>query len=112
VFGATGQVAFNPDGQLRLAGLREEKAARLFDVRTGTPTSPYLRHKDSVTHTRFSPDGKLVLTCSADRTARLWDAHTGFPVGPPWANFRVRLLGCFTADGASVLLGDETAISR
>ena len=33
----------------------------------------------------FSPDGKTVLTGSDDKTARLWDAATGQPVGPPLA---------------------------
>ena len=32
----------------------------------------------------FSPDGKTVLTGSGDRTARLWDAATGRPIGRPW----------------------------
>ena len=31
----------------------------------------------------FSPDGKTVLTGSWDKTARLWDAATGQPIGPP-----------------------------
>ena len=31
----------------------------------------------------FSPDGKTVLTGSQDKTARLWDAATGEPIGQP-----------------------------
>lgn len=34
-------------------------------------------HGGVVTHATFSPDGTLVLTTSADSTARLWDATTG-----------------------------------
>ena len=31
----------------------------------------------------FSPDGRRILTASADKTARLWDAATGAPIGEP-----------------------------
>jgi WD40 repeat protein len=36
-----------------------------------------LRHKDAVNSSRFSSDGKKVVTGSDDRTARLWDARSG-----------------------------------
>lgn len=36
-----------------------------------------LQHDGEVTAVRFSPDGRLALTASADRTARLWDVATG-----------------------------------
>ena len=31
----------------------------------------------------FSPDGKCIVTASTDKTARLWDAETGKPIGEP-----------------------------
>ena len=31
----------------------------------------------------FSPDGKRIVTASWDKTARLWDAETGKPIGEP-----------------------------
>ena len=33
-----------------------------------------MKHDGAVTHFTFSPDGKLILSTSADHTARLWDA--------------------------------------
>lgn len=36
-----------------------------------------LQHDGEVTAVRFSPDGRLALTASADRTARIWDVATG-----------------------------------
>ena len=42
-----------------------------------------LSHRDIVNSARFSPDGTLVVTASADRTAAIWDARTGRQlVGP------------------------------
>ena len=31
----------------------------------------------------FSPDGQRIVTASQDKTARLWDAATGKPIGEP-----------------------------
>ena len=31
----------------------------------------------------FSPDGQRVVTASRDKTARVWDAFSGKPIGEP-----------------------------
>ena len=38
----------------------------------------------------FSPDGKRIVTASSDKTARLWDAATGKPIGEPLKAMRTR----------------------
>ena len=38
---------------------------------------------DDVSSAAFSPDGKRIVTASEDKTARLWDAETGKPIGEP-----------------------------
>ena len=39
--------------------------------------------KDCVWSAAFSPDGKRIVTASVDKTARIWDAATGKPIGEP-----------------------------
>lgn len=34
-------------------------------------------HRDHITSAAFSPDGRRIVTASADHTARIWDAHEG-----------------------------------
>jgi WD40 repeat protein len=40
-----------------------------------------LRHGTSLCHATFSPDGKRIVTASADKTARIWDAANGNQIG-------------------------------
>jgi WD40 repeat protein len=47
------------------------------------PPVAALEHGGWVNSAAFSPDGRLILTGSDDRTARLWDARTGAPLGSP-----------------------------
>jgi WD domain, G-beta repeat len=42
-----------------------------------------LGHDDVVSSATFSRDGKRILTSSFDKTARIWDAATGKPIGEP-----------------------------
>jgi serine/threonine protein kinase len=41
------------------------------------------RHDGPVYYAEFSPDGRHVVTASADHTARVWDAGSGLPVTAP-----------------------------
>jgi dipeptidyl aminopeptidase/acylaminoacyl peptidase len=43
--------------------------------------APLTGHRSTVFSAAFSPDGKRIVTASADKTARLWDAETGKPIG-------------------------------
>ena len=44
---------------------------------TGKVIAELKGHSGPVASAAFSPDGKLVVTASADMTARVWDAATG-----------------------------------
>ena len=58
-----------------------------------------MRHEDFVDMMVFSPDGLKVATGSRDKTARLWDAATGKPLGLTMKHGGEVLAGAFSPDG-------------
>jgi WD40 repeat protein/tRNA A-37 threonylcarbamoyl transferase component Bud32 len=70
-------------GSRLLVGDRSSDFGRQFDTQTGKEIGKSFKHRNSVTGVAFSPDGRLALTGSYDRTVRLWDVDTGEQVGPP-----------------------------
>src|SRR5262249_16734037 len=59
-----------------------DRTARLWDVATGKPLGPPLRHAEKIQAVAFSPDGATVLTGSQDGYIRRWNVP-GTAEGPP-----------------------------
>ena len=74
-------MAFSPDGKAVLTGSDGQDGAALGRGHRPAPRATP-DAQDRVGAVAFSPDGKAVLTGSEDKTARLWDAATGQPIGP------------------------------
>jgi WD40 repeat protein len=73
-------VEFSPDGTQWVVGLwtmygTQYGAAIVSDVNTGEDLYDCYRHDNSVEDVMFSPDGTKILTCSTDKTAKLWQYH-------------------------------------
>jgi WD40 repeat protein/serine/threonine protein kinase len=76
-------IALSADGKhVVLAGTPH---ARIYDVASAQPVSPYLEHRAAqpVLSVALSPNGRTLLTGSGDRTARLWSVPGGEPLGGP-----------------------------
>ena len=50
---------------------------RVWEASSGRPVGEPLRHDDWVSAASFSPDGRWVVTASADETARVWEVASG-----------------------------------
>jgi WD40 repeat protein len=87
--GAT-RAAFSPDGRLLATG-DPDGVIRVWDVASGRPAGPPLRHPCEVASLAFRPDGRVLLAgyAAVRGTSRFsgeavrWDLARGEPVGPP-----------------------------
>jgi WD40 repeat protein len=106
---------FSPDSETLLTiggrtGAWEE--ALLWKMATAKVTSPPLQHQGPIRAIAFSPDGKLIVTGSEDRTARFWATDTGQPVGPPLSHVDHVLSAAFSPDGRLALTGGADGSAR
>ncbi len=78
-------------GQRLMSALTQRRFARL--------AYPPLRHADRITWAQYSPDGRLVVTTSADATAMVWDSTTGQPRAGPFRHEKEINMADFSPDG-------------
>lgn len=67
---------FSPDSQA-MAVLKGKNAIDIYDARTIKIARSLRGHTQDVKQALFTPDGKFLVSISADKTARLWDWRTG-----------------------------------
>jgi WD40 repeat protein len=60
----------------------------------------------------FSPNGRYVITGSADGKARLWDAQTGRMIGQPMEHDAPVVSADFSADGSRIVTASEDGSAR
>ena len=61
----------------------------------------------------FSPDGKRIVTASSDKTARLWDAETGKPIGEPLRGHEDDVRSAaFSPDGKRIVTASDDKTAR
>jgi WD40 repeat protein/class 3 adenylate cyclase/tRNA A-37 threonylcarbamoyl transferase component Bud32 len=99
-------VSLYPDNQAALCRLTALLTYRNYP----TPVCR-LRHDGVVTTAQFSPDGKRIVTASADKTARIWDAETGKTLTEPLKHDDYVHTAQLSPDGKRIVTasGDRTA---
>ena len=70
-------------------------------------------HDKSVRGVAFSRDGRRIVTASDDRTARLWDATTGKPIGEPIKGHEDAVWSAaFSPDGTRIVTASADGTAR
>jgi WD40 repeat protein len=90
----------------RSSPLYTSETAQVWEIATLQPVGPALLHADGVQHATFSPDERMVLTCSEDYTAIIWDFHTGRMLTPPLQHAEQVKRGAFDPTGRWVVTSD------
>lgn len=91
--------------------------ARIWDAQSGREVMALRGHTDRLTAAFFSRDSSQVVTASVDRTAKIWDAHTGqnsitLKVPSAQGPGGTVYYATFSPDGAQVLTAHQDNQSR
>src|SRR5262249_24352430 len=71
-----------------------------------------LKHGGEVKQAVFSPDGRLVVTASVDKTARVWEAATGLPLTPRLKHPATVMLAAFNRDASRLVTVSADGTAR
>lgn len=103
--GVLWSAGMHPDGtRLVVGGL--DGTARIVDLATLRPTGEAMKSVGVVQAAEFSADGRWIVTRSADRMARVWDASSGYAV-TDGARHENELTGALLAGGGFFVSGDR-----
>jgi WD40 repeat protein len=87
-------LAYSPNGRWLAIRAADQKTVLLLDARTHETIARFGGHENTVLKAAFSPDSRLLASCSADHTVRLWEIDSLTLPSPPGAGGEGRVRGC------------------
>ena len=108
--GAT-YASYSPDGNYMAIAMASNKSIVIIRVSDMSPVTTLTGHADWVRSVEFSPDGKTLVSCSDDKTVRLWNLESKSSLKladlPDWGT-----KAAFTPDGRRIVCGSKDGILR
>jgi WD40 repeat protein/tRNA A-37 threonylcarbamoyl transferase component Bud32 len=105
LFSAAGSVlAYSPDGRWLAALDADGKTVVLRDARTHGVAVRFSGHEAWVNGAAFSPDSRLLASCSWDHTVRLWPIESLALPSPPGEGGEARVTACQVLRGHTDLV--------
>jgi len=104
------EVSVSHDGQI-VSMADASGRAQIYHV-GGKTVDSMIRHEGRLWSATFSKSGRVLMTGSADKTARLWHTGTGLPLGKPLRYPQPASRADFTDDDALVVIGSDGHIAR
>ena len=85
---------------------------KIFDVKTKKLDTTLTGHIATIKSVEFSPDGRKIVTASADKTAKIWDVKTSNIIADLKSHTSSVKFACFSPDGDKIITVSSDSIAR
>jgi WD40 repeat protein len=98
-------ILFSPDGFLENMKPPAKGEVQFWDLETGELIPESITHDSSVTKVAISPDGKIAISASLDRSLKIFDLKKGKEVHAPLVHPHAIIGAAFNHDGSLLATG-------